>query len=129
MPSSSPPSPRDRREFYRITVNLPISLQAEKDSSEVPLVEKAVNISGGGIGVIVEIPYRPDEILSCKLRLSDDVLFTSTIEVLRVEPIPYPPGTYRLQARFFRLPSEIRELLIRHIMRFQRDHLTKHYSA
>jgi hypothetical protein len=48
---------------------------------------------------------------------------------LRLDPVPYPADTYRLHARFIRMTSQSRELLIRHILGFQRDHLNRHYSA
>lgn len=126
---ASQPSGKDRREYYRITVTLPIRLQLKMDTTEDALVEQSVNISGGGFGVTVATVYQPTDILSVTLRLPDHGLFTSLAEVLRLDPIPYPGGTYRLHARFVRMPSQDREVLIRHILRFQRDHLQEHYSA
>ncbi len=123
------PSGRDRREYYRITITLPISLQAETDSIEGELTEQSVNLSAGGIGLVVNHPFEANEILSCTLLLSDQAPFKSPIEVLRVDPLPYPPGIYRLHARFVRMTLQNRDLLVRHILQFQRDHLTKHYSA
>lgn len=132
MPSDAPasqPSGKDRREYYRITVTLPIRIQPETDKTEGALIEQSVNISGGGFGVTVTAVYQPNDILSLTLRLPDHGLFTSFAEVLRLDPIPYPGGTYRLHARFVRMPAHDREMLIRHILRFQREHLQAHYSA
>lgn len=132
MPSDAPasqPSGKDRREYYRITVTLPIRIQPETDSTEGELTEKSVNISGGGIGVTVTELYKPGEVLSLTLLLPGQVIFKSYIEVLRLDPIPYPGWTYRLHARFVRMTTQNREILIRHIVRFQRDHLQEHYSA
>ncbi|MDO9116986.1 MAG: PilZ domain-containing protein [Nitrospira sp.] len=126
---ASPPSGRDRREFYRITVTLPVRIQPETDTTEGALIEQSVNISGGGFGITVATVYQPNDILAVTLRLPDHGLFTSFAEVLRLDPIPFPGGTYRLHARFVRMPSQDREVLIRHILRFQRDHLQEHYSA
>lgn len=126
---ASQPSGKDRREYYRITVTLPIRIQLETDPTEGALIEYSVNISGGGFGVTVATVYQPTDILSVTLRLPDHGLFTSVAEVLRLDPIPFPGGTYRLHARFVRMPSKDREVLIRHILRFQRDHLQEHYSA
>jgi c-di-GMP-binding flagellar brake protein YcgR len=132
MPSDTPasqPSPADRRQFYRITVTLPICLQPESDTAERTLIQRSVNISGGGIGVTLNQTFEVNEILSCTLLLPGQVLFKSCLEVVRVDPIPYPLNTYRLHGRFVRMTNQDRELLIRHIMQFQREHLTKHYSA
>lgn len=126
---SSPPAPRERRDFYRITVTLPICLQSETDVTEGECIEKSVNLSAGGIGLVVSQPYQPHEILSCTLLLPGEVLFKSSLEVLRVDPIPYPLNTYCLHGRFVGMPGQDRELLIRHILQFQREHLNKHYSA
>ncbi len=132
MPSDAPtsqPSAKDRRAYFRINVVLPISIQAETDTTEGEFIAKSVNISGGGIGVIVNVVYKPDEILSLTLILPDQVIFKAYAEVLRLEPLPYQADTYRLHARFVRMTTQNQELLIRHILRFQRDHLEKHYSA
>ena len=126
---ASQPSGKDRREYYRITVTLPIRIQSETDVMEGALIEQSVNISGGGLGMTVATVYQPTDILSVTLRLPDHSLFTSLAEVLRLDPIPYPGGTYRLHARFIRMITQDREVLIRHILRFQRDHLQAHYSA
>ncbi|SPP63630.1 flagellar brake protein [Nitrospira lenta] len=132
MPSDAPasqPSGKDRREYYRITVALPIRIQPESDTTEGVLIEQSVNISGGGFGMTVATVYQPDDILSVTMRLPDYGLFTSLAEVVRLDALPYPEGTYRLHARFVRMTSQDREVLIRHILIFQRNHLQAHYSA
>jgi len=132
MPSDTPspqPSPVERREFYRITVLLPICLQLKSDQTEATLIERSVNISGGGIGVTLNQTFEVNNILSCTLLLPGQVLFKSYVEVLRIDPITYPLNTYRLHGRFVRMANQDRELLIRHVIQFQREHLTKHYSA
>lgn len=127
--STRPSLESDRREYYRITITLPICLQTETDATEGTLIEKSVNLSAGGIGLVVNRPFQPNDILSCTLLLAEQVRFTSSIEVLRVDSLPYPPNTYRLHARFIEMTRENRELLVRHILQFQREHLTKHYSV
>ena len=133
MPTDTPippPSFEDRRAYFRITVVLPISIQPETATTEGPFTEQPVNVSGGGIGVTVPRPYSPNEILSLTLLLPDQVLFKSFVEVLRVEPLTTSRiVAYRLHARFVRMSPQDRELLIRCILRFQRDHLQRHYSV
>ena len=124
-----PPSPSDRREFYRITVTLPIRIQPELDQTEGAFVEQSINLSGGGIGVSIAQVYQPNDVLVVTFRLPGHGLFTAFAEVLRLDPISYPGGTYRLHARFIRMPAKDRDILIHHITRFQRDHLQNHYSA
>ena len=70
MSSDTPPSQpsgRERREYYRITVVMPIRIQSEADSTEGEFTEQSLNISGGGIGVTVTAIYRPGEVLSITL--------------------------------------------------------------
>lgn len=129
MASDTPPAARERRDYYRITVNLPICLQPETDTVEGQCTEKSVNLSAGGIGLVVNHPYQANEILSCTLLLPDLAPFKSSIEVLRVDPIHYPPNTYRLHARFVKMTRENRERLVRYILQFQREHLAKHWSV
>ena len=125
----TPPAPRERRDYFRITANLLICLQPETDVAEGECTEKSVNLSAGGIGLVVNHPYQANEILSCTLLLPDLAPFKSSVEVLRVNPIHYPPNTYRLHARFVGMTTENRELLVRYILQFQREHLAKHYSV
>mgnify|MGYP002134481746 FL=1 len=125
----SEPSGRERREFYRITVLLPMCLQIAGDETEGELSETSVNLSAGGIGMMVTTRYKDGDILSLTLRFPEDVLFNASIEVLWLDPLPLLGGVYRLHARFVRLTTQDRELLIRYILRFQRDHLQDHYSA
>jgi len=132
MSSDAPflqPSGRDRREYYRITLTLPIRIQSEPDNVEGECTEKPVSLSGGGIGVAVSVRYKPNDVLSLTLLLPDRLLFKSSIEVLRIDPIPNSSDAYRLHARFVKMTAQNRELLIQHIMRFQRDHLQQHYSV
>lgn len=128
-PSTPQPSGRERREYYRITVTLPICLQPESETTEGELVKKPVNLSAGGIGLTINTLFQANDVLSCTLLFPDQTLFKSFVEVLRVDPIVYPPNTYRLHGRFIRITSQDRELLIRYVLRFQRDHLNQHYSA
>ena len=132
MASDTPtpqPSGRERRDYYRITVLLPICLQPENDTAEGALTQQSVNISAGGIGITLNQVFEVNAILSCTLLLPGEVLFKSHLEVLRADLIPYPLNTYRLHGRFIRLANADRELLTRHIIQFQREHLNKHYSA
>jgi c-di-GMP-binding flagellar brake protein YcgR len=126
---TSPPSPRDRREYYRITVSLPICLRRDSDPVEPTPIQRSVNLSAGGIGVTLNETFQANEILLCSLLFPDNILFQSPLEVLWVDPIPYPPNTYRLHARFVQMTRENREQLVRYILQFQREHLTKHYSV
>ena len=128
-PPTLEPSGRDRREYYRITVTLPICLQPETETIEGELVKQSVNLSAGGIGLTLNSLFQPEAILSCTLLFPDQVLFKSFIEVLRVDPVAYPLNTYRLHGRFIRLTRDDREQLVRYILQFQREHLSKHYSA
>ena len=125
----SEPSGRERREFYRITVLLPMCLQIAGDETECELSETSVNLSAGGIGMMVTTRYKDGDILSLTLLFPEHVLFTASIEVLWLDPLPLLGGVYRLHARFVRLTTQDRELLVRYILRFQRDHLQDHYSA
>ena len=130
MPSEAlPPTARERRDYYRITVTLSIRLQPETEAPEGPFEEKPVNLSAGGIGLVVNQLYQANEILACTLLLPDLEPFKASVEVLRVDPLNYPPNTYRLHGRFIRITTQEREVLIRYILRLQREHLAKHYSV
>lgn len=123
------PSARDRRNYFRITIVLPVSIRPETDTAESALIEKSVNLSAGGIGFVSGLAHQPGEILAVTLLLQEQVPFKAQAEVLRLDPLPSRVPTYRVHARFIRMSDHDRELLIGHIMRLQRDHLHGHYSA
>lgn len=130
MSLDTPSSFADRRAHYRINVMLPMCLQAGTDDTQAELIERSVNLSGGGIGVVVNTRYEPQDILTLTMRFPDQVIFKASIEVLRMDLIEaHHIRTYRLHARFVKMAPQTQELLIRYIMRFQREHLARHYSA
>jgi len=130
MSDDTPSSFADRRAYYRITVMLPMCLQAETDDAEGVLLAQSVNLSGGGIGVVVNTLYEPRDILTLTMRFPDQVLFKASIEVLRVDLIEaHHIRTYRLHARFVRMGPQNQALLMQYIMQCQREHLTRHYSV
>ncbi len=107
----------------------PSAFNSRRTPRRGELSEKSVNLSGGGIGVTVTTIYKPGKVLTLTLLLPDQVPFKSSLEVLRLDPVPIPGDAYRLHARFVRMTNQNRELLIRYIVRFQRDHLQEHYSV
>lgn len=112
-----------------MNVTLPISIQREGDETRAAPVMHTFNISGGGLGIIVTTTYEPQDVILVTVLLPDAEPFSSTAEVMRLEPVPAPERTYRLHARFVNLPGAQRERLIRYIVHFQREHLKTHYSV
>lgn len=128
MSAPSSPSPRDRRNHFRITSVLPVNIRREADSQEGALTEQSVNLSGGGISFISDHIHHPGDILIVALSLPAQVL-TLRAEVLRLTPIPHRAHTSRVHARFIQMAEHDREILIRHVLHLQREHLNEHYSA
>jgi c-di-GMP-binding flagellar brake protein YcgR len=112
-----------------MTIVLPVSVQLETDTEESALTKQSINISGGGIGFVSDIAHNPGDILTITLLLHEQVLLKVHAEVLRREPLPYRGNAARIHARFIQISEQDRELLIKHIMRLQREHLHGHYSA
>ena len=127
--STSVRSRTDRRNYFRINVILPIRIQLETDASESPLIEKSVNLSAGGIGFVVNTAYSPGDLLSITLVLADQVLFKAHARILTLDSLPHRDHTFRLHGHFVGVPVQKRDLLIKYIMRFQRDQLDEHDSA
>jgi c-di-GMP-binding flagellar brake protein YcgR len=129
MSTDPEPSGRDRRHHFRMTVVLPANIQLETDTGKSALTEQSINISGGGIGFVSDVPHNHGDILTITLLLHEQVLFKVQAEVLRREPLAYRPQASRIHARFIQISEQEREVLIRYIMRLQREHLHGHYSA
>jgi c-di-GMP-binding flagellar brake protein YcgR len=129
MSSDPESSARDRRNHFRITIVSPVSIQLETDTEESVLTEQSINISGGGVGFVSDIAHNLGDILTITLLLHEEVLFKVQAEVLRRDPLPHQAQASRIHARFIQISEQERELLIRHIMRLQREHLHGHYSA
>lgn len=82
------PNRQDRREYYRINVTLPIRLHYETDDTEGEFTKESVNLSGGGIGVVVDTLFQAGEILSCSLLLPGQVLFKRPLKCCGSFPLP-----------------------------------------
>ena len=124
MPSTaqtSKPSADNRRAYFRVNAILPVNIQAGTDTTGGELIEKFVNLSGGGMGLTVNVVYHPDEVLALTLMLPDQVIFKAHAKVLRLDPVPLHVNTYNLHAGFIWMTPQNEELLIRYILRFQRD--------
>jgi c-di-GMP-binding flagellar brake protein YcgR len=106
-----------------------VSIQLETDTEESVLTEKSINISGGGIGFVSDVAHNLGDILTITLLLHEQALFKVHAQVLRRDPLPHQAQASRIHARFIQISERERELLIRHIMRLQREHLHGHYSA
>ena len=79
--------------------------------------------------IVSDIAHNVGDILTITLLLHEQVLFKVQAEVLRREPLPHRAQASRIHAHFIQISEQERELLIRHIMRLQREHLHGHYSA
>lgn len=123
------PSAQDRRHHFRMTIVLPASIQLETDTEESILTEQSINLSGGGIGFVSNVAHNRGDILTVTLLLEEHVVFKVQAEVLRRESLPHRAQGFRIHARFIQISEQARELLIRHIMRLQREHLHGYYSA
>ncbi|HEX5647131.1 MAG TPA: PilZ domain-containing protein [Nitrospira sp.] len=93
-------------------------------------MERSVNLSNGGIGVIVNTLHESHDILTLTMHFPGQVLFNASVEVLRVDLIEaHHIRTGRRHARFIKMAAKDQERLTQYIMRFQRKHLARHYSA
>ena len=119
---------KERRNYFRITITVPVDIQLEGGTESI-LTQKSVNLSGGGIGFLTNAVYLPGDILMVAIQFPDEYLFKARAEVLRQDLRPHIAHTYRVRARFIDLTEQQRQVLIRYIMRFQREHLNEHYSA
>src|SRR3982751_4516365 len=100
---------RERREYFRITMTLPIAIQLEADRSCCTCTPQPVNVSAGGIGFVSDLPYRPGDIVVVSLQLTHECVFRGLAEVLRRDPVPQGIGRYRVRARFLNLHERDRQ--------------------
>lgn len=130
MPNTQQDSPHsfdERRNFFRITTDLPIAIAPEGDDTELALVPQTVNISGGGIGLVTNTAYKPGDILVVKMLLPGNIDIQAKAEVVRAAPLPRARGAFRIGARFTEISTKDRDHLIQAIHRIQQKHLATHY--
>lgn len=119
--ATSQPSAENRREYFRVNAICSVNIQAGTDAAGGEFIEQLVNISGGGIGLTVNVVYHPDQVLLLTLMLPGQVIFKAHAKALRLDPIPHHVNTYNLYTRFIRRTAQNQELLIRSLLPFQRD--------
>lgn len=111
-----------RREFYRFECMLDIKIQiVVEDENEESKQEffnaRVVDISGGGVKIVIEKSLKKNTLLNCELKLKNNDTIDFLGKVVRVDK---DSGKYEIGIMFKRIKRNDRETVIRYIFIEQR---------
>lgn len=118
-----------RREFFRIDINLPIkyrvidSVDMESDEEYVETITR--DISGGGLCMRLKEPIEIDKYLDCELSIFNSVKFIGKVVRLIKYDTLHGPYKYEIGVSFERIDDAMREKIISYIFQEQRKLLKK----
>ena len=92
-----------------------------------------VNLSAGGMGVLVNDRYEPGQVVEIKMllfpSLTGIVMYASVVDCSPLEEKEGGEYRYRLRLEFTHMREQDRDLLIRHVLRCQSNELRKRAPA
>lgn len=112
-----------RREHFRMPLQVPIVYQAKKDGRDVYGQGLTCDISGGGVRFVCGNYFEIGDVINVFIRLEPDIDLRTQVEITRVETDGYK--RYEVSA-IFSLEFLEREKIIKHIFEIQREKLKKH---
>jgi flagellar brake protein len=121
-----------RREYYRLTTPIvnPLKCQipiTQADGSSSTILVNIVDISGGGIAIMVPPPDVPFEtgakLANCKIDLPEVGTLIATLQVRSIFDVTLRSGTQvkRAGCQFVKLPGPMLTLVQRYIIKVERE--------
>lgn len=112
-----------RREHYRMQLQIPIVYQVKKDNKNVYGQGITCDISGGGVRFICGDQLEKGDCLSIFIRIEPDIDLRTQVEVIRVQLEGYKK--YEVST-LFSLEFKEKEKVIKHIFSIQKEKLRKY---
>lgn len=110
-----------RRQFFRMPVNLMIAIK--KENEEKPKQAVSIDLSGGGFCLISRGDYAKDEIVSLDFELTNGLKFENLKSIVRWQ-VKKVEHQYEYGIEFVDLDAKVREQLISYLFELQRNRKT-----
>ncbi len=110
-----------RRQFFRMPVNLMIAIK--KENEEKPKQAVSIGLSGGGFCLISRGDYAKDEIVSLDFELTNGLKFENLRSIVRWQ-VKKVEHQYEYGIEFVDLDAKVREQLISYLFELQRNRKT-----
>jgi c-di-GMP-binding flagellar brake protein YcgR len=110
-----------RRQFFRMPVNLMIAIR--KENEEKPKQAVSIDLSGGGFCLISRGDYAKDEIVSLDFELTNGLKFENLRSIVRWQ-VKKVEHQYEYGIEFLDLDAKVREQLISYLFELQRNRKT-----
>ncbi len=110
-----------RRQFFRMPVNLMIAIR--KENEEKPKQAVSIDLSGGGFCLISRGDYAKDEIVSLDFELTNGLKFENLRSIVRWQ-VKKVEHQYEYGIEFVDLDAKVREQLISYLFELQRNRKT-----
>jgi c-di-GMP-binding flagellar brake protein YcgR len=127
--SLHPDSYDEKREYFRLTVQLPVDYRLEGEETKSVPKPMNLNLSGGGVGFITQRTFNLGDTLVLRIVLPSTPPLTARAKVVRVAPLEKDRASFSIGAQFTVLDSEDQERILKFLLALDRKRRHDHFIA
>jgi c-di-GMP-binding flagellar brake protein YcgR len=130
MKESPHPDPYDeKREYFRLTVQLPVDYRLEEEETRSVPRPMSVNLSGGGVGFVTQRTFNLGDTLVLRIVLPSSPPLTAKAKIVRMVPLQKDQSSFSIGAQFTELDHEDQERILKFLLALDRKRRQDHYNA
>lgn len=119
----------EKREYFRLTVNLPASYRLEGEAAPSAPKPINLNLSGGGVGFVTERRFNLGDRLVLTIMLPSHPAITATAEIVRAALVEKNETMFSVGARFTTLSEKDQERILKYLINVQRERRRDRYTT
>ncbi|TAJ29479.1 MAG: PilZ domain-containing protein [Nitrospirae bacterium] len=129
MTATPPDSSEDKREYFRLTVNLPMAYQLEGETVSSAPTPMSLNLSGGGVGFVAERKFNLDDMLLLKILLPSQPPIFARAKIVRTAQLGKNTASYSIGAQFTGLDGKDKEQILKYLINVQLERRRERYTT
>ncbi len=119
----------EKREYFRLTVSLPVDYRLEGDAAPPAPKPIKLNLSGGGIGFVTERRFKLGDMLVLTIKLPAQPAVTARAKIVRLNPIEKNETMFSVGAQFTALSEHDQERILQYLLNVQRERRRERFSV
>jgi len=129
LPPDSYDSHDEKREYFRLTVQLPVDYQLEGEEARSVPKPMSLNLSGGGVGFVTQRTFNLGDMLVLRIVLPSPPPITARAKIVRVAPLEKDEASFSIGAQFSVLDTEDQERILKFLLALDRKRRHDHYNV
>lgn len=129
MNATPPDSNEDKREYFRLTVNLPMAYQLEGETVSSTPTSMSLNLSGGGVGFVAQRKFNLDDLLLLKILLPSQPPIFARAKVVRTAQLEKNTTSHSIGAQFTDLDDKGKEQILKYLINTQLERRRERYAT